>query len=657
MSTDFSKLTVAELRLELKKHGLPQAGKKAELVDRLSAAVENERSEVASDAAEAKQPAESPSPPEPAVPVPDTVGEALEEPYSTHDAPITDARDPLSSASTAVVDLHAPPVPEPSNAPDEAHLPNEEVTTTIINGGEDSGSSESAPAIIEVIRDIQNRKRRSRTPSIDENVRKRLRRDSFDHEKADLEIPSMPVGDGPTGDQSDEGQVSERAVAEETTEEMPVSNAAKEEVMELDQEDGDRSPSTAKNTSNQHNSIRDVAMYDVQDNGVALSEAEQHFSDRDQSYSNAKVMDDKLVDGSFGADERPVVPAMHPATSALYIKNFMRPLRWPVVEEHLISLATPPGREPKPGVVVDFYLDSIRTHAFVNFDSISAASRVRSALHDQIWPDETNRKALWVDFVPPEKMREWIDKEQADGRGGRGNFHRWEVLYETNAEGSMTASLVEADAETSRRNSRVVPPSAMPAGPVIPTGPSRGNTGIEGAPLGPRGGGGRMAPPQRPHGSGTLGGGSKSTQSLPSLLYKPVSDEVAMRRIDNMRSYYTTDKYRDMGRDDEINRYTFENADTFVDRGVEVFIGIRPPHREREVAEMRRRGGGGGRVDAQRGPPPPSFRQRGDRYMGGRNGGRDDFVPRSRLNGAPLPTYGGRFDGRGGRNGYGGYRR
>ena len=46
-----------------------------------------------------------------------------------------------------------------------------------------------------------------------------------------------------------------------------------------------------------------------------------------------------------------------------------------------------------------------------------------------------------------------------------------------------------------------------------------------------------------------------------------------------MRSYYTKDRHRDLGREDEINRYTFQNEDSFVDRGKEFFIGIRPRRR------------------------------------------------------------------------------
>ncbi|RKU49041.1 hypothetical protein DL546_009775 [Coniochaeta pulveracea] len=349
------------------------------------------------------------------------------------------------------------------------------------------------------------------------------------------------------------------------------------------------------------------------------------------------------VEADHATDERFVAPAIHPATSALYIKNLMRPLGNAVLEEYLVDLATPPSQQPNPDVVVEFYVDNIKSHAFVQFNSVSAASRVRSALHDQVWPDERNRKALWVDFIPAEKVRDWIEQEKSAGQG-RGNLNRFEVMYEADAEGIMAARLAELGPDAARQNARA--PPTGPASSAIPTGP-RG-FGIEGAPLGPRGNGGRMGPPTGPRGAPQSDEGFKQTRTYPQIMWKPVSEDLAMRRIDNMRSHYTTDRYRDLGKPDEINRYFFENGDRFVDRGKEVFVGIRPPHREAE----RRRAAASGDVGGRRGLPPAG--RDVDRYVGGRSSGRDDFTPRSRFNGAPLPTFDGRSDRRG-RNG--GYRR
>ncbi|KAL2137383.1 hypothetical protein VTI74DRAFT_4 [Chaetomium olivicolor] len=388
--------------------------------------------------------------------------------------------------------------------------------------------------------------------------------------------------------------------------------------------------------------------------------------------------------------DRAVAPAQHPATAALYIKNFMRPLREPVLRDYLIELAAFPGASPNPDCLVNFYLDQIRSHAYVQFTSISAASRVRSALHGTIWPNERNRKELWVDFIPEDKVVEWTERELAEG--GRGSSARWEVQYEPDDNGIMTATLINAEtAPQLRRNSGHQPLGAPP----VPTGPSARNyPGVEGAPLGPRGRGTNhyrqqqaAFPPQSTFPdfrdrdrdrdrnrdrTYPVGGRSdrRTTRAHPPLVWKPVSEEVAQRRLDNMKAHITKDRRRDLGRPDEINRYTFEQGDEFVDRGQEAFIGIRPPHRERERRRLgigRGRGSGGGGGGRRRSASPPPLASplrggrmddgggyRGDGYHGG--GGRDEYrdrrdgwerdrgyddIPRSRFNGQPLPTYNG----------------
>ncbi|KFA77190.1 hypothetical protein S40288_04611 [Stachybotrys chartarum IBT 40288] len=335
-------------------------------------------------------------------------------------------------------------------------------------------------------------------------------------------------------------------------------------------------------------------------------------------------------------DARDVVPSVHPATSALYISNLMRPLRPQDVRDHLSGLATRPGDPINDDVISNFFLDQIRTHAFVVFDSVYAASRVRTALHAHVWPNESNRKALWVDFVPPEKVDEWISTEEASSDR---RSTRWEVVYKDGPDGS-----VEARLETGSRTTSLAgpPPSSRAPAPAfggtntIPIGP-RGyrEPGQPAPPTGPRAKRPGTGPGPRPAPLPTHfeGGAPERTRAFPVITYQTVSEDVARRRIANMRSFYTTDKKRRLGRD--INRYSFENGDAFVDRGKEIFEGIRPPHRERE----RRRGGGtgprppfgpssrgGGRP--RRGGPPP-FRPRSDRYLPGADDGRRS-PPRSR---------------------------
>lgn len=676
MTTDWNKLTVAELRVELRKRSLVQTGKKADLVERLSSYSETGDAEDATapagDAQPSEaQPTESPAGPESNAPVSQSTGQQLQEPASTQIEPVVDEPEPsiateLDTAPVATepgvpaqVEVTATIVYDP---PTDTVPPQHRTESTIdmLLDKDEVDNGEIIPIVGEAIQDIQRRKRRSRTPSIDESVvRKRARQGDSDFAAADTEMTS-----GVESGNFDQGEAAGQGVDQEEAKRGSDQNVKEEDQEKLNHEpeqevteetkpsiDLDHlSPPLANDTNLQHPAGDDIAMEDVQeradtpgmDGQTGVEAADYYDAGRDTAHDTAEA--------DRAADERPVVPAMHPATSALYIKNLMRPLRDAVLEDYLVDLAAPPAQQPNPDVIVEFYLDNIKSHAFVQFNSISAASRVRSSLHDQVWPDERNRKALWVDFIPTEKVRDWIDQEQAAGQG-RGNFNRFEVIYEPDHEGNMSARLEELGPEAARQSAR--PPPTGPAASGIPTGPR--NSGVEGAPLGPRGSGGRMGPPYRPQGVTQLEEGWKQTSTYPQLLYRPASEELALRRIDNMRSYYTSDKHRDMGKEDEINRYTFESNDSFVDRGREVFIGIRPPHREAE----RRRGGapvyGGGRrgpSPRRRGPPPPSSRDV-DRYVGGRSSGRDDFTPRSRFNGAPLPTFDGRSDRRG-RNGGGG---
>ncbi|KAK2589670.1 hypothetical protein QQS21_012656 [Conoideocrella luteorostrata] len=326
--------------------------------------------------------------------------------------------------------------------------------------------------------------------------------------------------------------------------------------------------------------------------------------------------------------DRHVEPSIHPATSALCINNLMRPLRPAELRAHIVNLATPPDSTSlSDEIVTKFHLDFIRTHAFVGLNSISAASRVRQLLHGRVWPNESTRKALNIDFIPPEKIDSWIDME--DAGGGRRPGSRWEVVYTPSPDGStVEANLVS----TSLASSSNRPPPAAAS-----KFPSMDADSVNSAPLGPRGYFLNDAPPTGPRGGPTRSRGYPSTltppigdgrytRSRPSISYTVVSKDLADRRIRNMRYFYTHDINREMGR--EFNRYSFEDGDSFVDRGREVFEGIRPPHRERGgggrggggaygggVGRSRggRRGGGGG---------GGAFRPRSDRYIPG--GGRDD---------------------------------
>lgn len=638
MAVDFSRLTVLELRQELKRRNLPQTGKKADLIDRLAAFENEQASQEPGDArnAQAEQVAsEQQQDTAQSSPAPEPLASAVQASISDDLPPapgnkldLTDTSQDETEPTESARDLPSSQKPVIESRPNEAEVSNTEPATTT-----------------EIVKDAVSRKRRSRSPPPPEHESPRKRARPSDDSGGDSSLPLE--------------------IAITSSESLAGKDLPHEPI-------GQQSPGTQSEPAADSNGLAgESSRTNQEEHRTSGQEFERHQTpDILQPITESReiaTMDEPMPDY-----DRDVPPAQHPATSALYIKNFMRPLREPMLRDYLIELAAAPGAGLDPDCLVDFYLDPIRTHAFVRFTTVSAASRVRTALHGTVWPNERNRKELWVDFMPPEKVVEWAGREQSEG--GRGTSSRWEVHYEHDDDGNITANLVNAETEPVHRNTR--PPAGPPAGPPpIPTGPSRNYApSVEGAPSGPRGRGGnhyRQQPP--PPGDG-VAGDRRITRAGPPLQYRPVTEELAQRRLANMRSYYTKDRHRYLGREDEINRYTFENGDAFVDRGKEVFIGIRPPHRERE----RRRLGLGPNRGPNRGPRAPSPRgPRGEGYRGGGRGNhyddRDDLrdrshrdrawdrprddVPRSRFDGQPLPTYNGPRGPRRGGGGGGGGRR
>jgi hypothetical protein len=264
--------------------------------------------------------------------------------------------------------------------------------------------------------------------------------------------------------------------------------------------------------------------------------------------------------------DRDVSPALHPATSTLYIRNFMRPLQATALKDHLRVLSRPPNSSSSDNEpIIEFFLDSIRTHCFARFTNISGASRVRTALHERVWPDEKNRKALWVDFVPEEKLEQWIEVEQ--GNGGTSGMKRWEVVYEKGAEGMMavlqevgasggTGAGLKKGSTSGPVQQRMEAPNAAERPVAAPTAPRR----------------------DPGKGFKALDDLFKSTTAKPKLYYQPVSKAVAEKRLDLL------DRGRGGGRNDEMRRFTFED-EIIVDGGAEFGANYRGGYRGR--------GGGG----------------------------------------------------------------
>jgi ribosomal protein S30 len=70
---------------------------------------------------------------------------------------------------------------------------------------------------------------------------------------------------------------------------------------------------------------------------------------------------------SLVSDDRPIVPALHVATPAIYIRDLMRPLRPDQLRAHLVSLASPPSGSPNPSIIKSMFLVMIPIYAVVSF--------------------------------------------------------------------------------------------------------------------------------------------------------------------------------------------------------------------------------------------------------------------------------------------------
>ncbi|KAL1962566.1 hypothetical protein VTN77DRAFT_9359 [Rasamsonia byssochlamydoides] len=422
------------------------------------------------------------------------------------------------------------------------------------------------PAISELVDDIRKRKRRSQSPPPSSETIKKAKLDNENPRvilKEDVGAENLP----------------QRSAGLDDHQTAALDNSHTDPAEAVADSDLQRSK-TDVDDPNMDGETRRISLFQAERNkGTAPAATRQDPRFKDLFSSTQELRRPASPGPTAGIDEdedRQVEPALHPATSAIYIRNFMRPLQPVTLKNYLISLASPAGASPNPDIILDFFLDPIKTHGFVHFANVSAASRVRSALHGTVWPNERDRKPLWVDFVPEDKLREWIRIEQESEPRGRGG-PRWEVVYDR-TENGVEAVLRESQTVTT-----------APA-------PSRGRDVGQTAPRAPPGPrrnidmdlrrGGQASGASRPRG----GEGFKalderflSTKTKPKLYYLPVPKDVAERRLDQFATLARNGPRPRRG-GDEMRRITFEDGDVFVDNGPE-YGG--PPTRG-----GRRRGGG-----------------------------------------------------------------
>jgi SAP domain len=650
--TNYSDLKVVELKAELKKRGLPQTGLKQALIERLEAA-DNESSKLhdlpASPEAAAVEPVESHlvlnatgAATEPEVQTPDdgtpnlgaqksgehpVISDGAEKDADSStmdeaDCPASKSRTSSQAADTPMID--SPQTLVPSPVPEEAlevdRPDDNEATISFENHPSgpqvrDTGSKADlreghpSPSMIKGVDSVNEESpmlpNRSDEPSIADDTRKR-KRYSRSPSPSSVETTKKPklddITDEPNG-------VDVHLSTDET---MPIPKVEAEPIA-TDPGDASTTPTTREEETLRSSAPphSPPALKQTSPNGK-----DSRFKDLfpsvggiDKDLSRVHSPANRTSDhGGDDGEEHMITPALHAATSALYIRNFMHPLHPPSLREHLTLLATPPNSSLNPEILGDFYLDPIRTHCLAVFANVAAASRVRSALHNRIWPNERTRKPLWADFVPESKVRDWIELEESTSKNGARSAggRRWEVVYETveGEEGYHNTQAVLREVGVGNRS------QSFNGG---------GAHGIQGVPLGPRGSVSTGTGPRhtgapeaattipKPANSGfsALDSLFKSTAAKPKLYFLPVPKELAERRLDMLadrRSRGGT-RNRDGRLFNEQRRYTFEDGDLLVDVGSDLGGGWRGGGSDNYD--------GGGRPGGQYAPRP---------YLGDRRG-------------------------------------
>lgn len=579
----------------------------------------------------ASEAAEAPSQDVPPISAPANVAEEEEMPAAPETAsapaapaempppstlPETQTAQPPTDTQTSTLSLSQTPVP--------SHEPPiiEEAPNTLTR---ESTAQTSAADPMEVLEDSRKRKRRSGSPAEDEDeaVQKRLRQGQDETAEA-VGLKEDHVGGLANGNQgpivhSSEADEKMKGVAQrvepsagavegvmDTAKVNLVEDTESQSAASSEQElarDGALSALDAKDTPGHAAKGTEAARasaneVDIEMANVADSDARKSSKDARFTSLFSSTAHDEPITTAID-DDRTVAPALHPATRALYIRNFKRPLNPQQLRSHLVSLASPPSSSPNPDILQHFYLDPIRTHCLCLFASVSAASRVRSTLHDSVWPVEKTREALWADFVPDEKVEDWIKEEERAAQTSRMG-RRWEVIYSDNTDGAIQAIFQEVGSSNgvpARRSSEQYPPArqSVPDAPRDHRGPDVEISGIHPSRLANLSNGSSHPPtthhaspqrvpppptaPSRP--TAPIEPPSKaflsldslfpSTTAKPKLYYKPVSDSLAQQRLKEIstqtsRDYEPTAPRR--GRE-ETRRYTFEDGDLLADAGAD----------------------------------------------------------------------------------------
>jgi len=515
-NSNYASLTVKELKEELKKRSIPSTGltRKQQIIDRL---IQHDGETTKTDDKEEEV----------------TAGEA--------DAAILTVEE--VAQENEIEDVNTAEV---ANDQDEVELeaqskaPRVATEAALIEAHASTHATSMSPTGAE---ESRKRKRRSLTPAVEEDeIQKKLKHDDEPPKEETAEVVAnapIQIGEPDTTINLGAGISETETVGLAGTTAEPVATA-EGPPDQLGPEETARNAPQPPSTEmvQQAAGMEELATEPKEDNkaeGILLNEQKnenepeakvtaahtQSSLDENTLSSDMATKDSPTKLASMHAPVSTIEPGRHPATRALYITGLKRPLHASDLEAHLTSLAS------EPDVLEDLHLNNFRTHAFAFFKTLAAATKVRSALNGRAWPEERDRPPLYVDFIPEDKVRKFIEQETAAARGTK-----WEVVYTNGENGEVEVSLQQTGGTSVPSNAAGLGPPPTKPGPgldmKIPTGPrSMTQKRQEPRKEGP------AAAQKKPESTQFLALDTlfKSTVTKPKLYFQPVANDLASSRL------------------------------------------------------------------------------------------------------------------------------
>jgi len=255
-------------------------------------------------------------------------------------------------------------------------------------------------------------------------------------------------------------------------------------------------------------------------------------------------------------------------------------------------------------------------------------------MHDTRFPNEPQREPLWIDFVPEDKVEEWVEQETGAGSRtlGRNSVNRFDVVYDETNDG-VQATFQEIDpsslhtlrpgigatinnrAHASQRQASYTASSSNPTMVASDVHPDRAALVPESrssdrhrqqSPFGPA-----QSTQRSDQGTGfrALDDLFSSTTTKPKLYFKLQPQEVVDERFEMIRDLYSD---RGTTGDPGMKRYTFEK-----DRGREMWVDNGPEFGHGRKGQERLTGFSGRGRGGYRGRGAVGRSYRGDSYRGG----------------------------------------